>query len=114
MAVDAYFAYPRNRSTEYGLLYLTDGFGVQFPNSQLMADTLATHGYFVIVPDMFDRDPVQLGMPEDFDIAAWFSRHPTNVIDPIIDSCLHTLRSEFGCRRIGAVGYCIGVSTISL
>jgi dienelactone hydrolase len=59
---------------------------------------------------MFNGDPFPWSMPANFEIATWLSRHSTDAIDPIIDSCLHTLRSQFSCKRIGAVGYCIGVS----
>lgn len=110
--VDVYLAYPPNRSTEHAILYLTDGFGCRFPNAPLMADTFAAQGYFVVLPDLFDGDPISPGLISqeiDFDVEGWLRRHSTEAIDPIVQKCLDAMRLQFGFRRIGAVGYCIGV-----
>ena len=29
-------------------------------------------------------------------------------VDPIIDSCIVEMRTKYGCKKIGAVGYCFG------
>ncbi|MCJ1236774.1 hypothetical protein MMC14_004756 [Varicellaria rhodocarpa] len=45
---------------------------------------------------------------KEFDLEAWLSHHPTSRVDPIMTSVIHTMRSEMGVKRLGAVGYCFG------
>lgn len=38
----------------------------------------------------------------------WLPLHKTEIIEPILDAVIKSLRSEHGITRIGAVGYCFG------
>lgn len=60
--------------------------------------------YFVMMPDVFDKDPIPLNHPSDFDIMAWLNgaKHPKKVahlpssVDPIIETALSKMRSQYG------------------
>ncbi|KAK7888024.1 hypothetical protein LTR67_009419 [Exophiala xenobiotica] len=113
---EIYTKYPENKSTEKGILIITDVIGHRFVNAQLIADQFAANGYFVMMPDLFHGDPIPLNRPGDFDIMKWMHgeysekkiAHLPPVVDPIIDSCLVEMRTKYGCKKIGAVGYCFG------
>ncbi|KIV93097.1 hypothetical protein PV10_04339 [Exophiala mesophila] len=113
---EAYVSWPENKSTEHAILLITDVIGHRFNNAQLIADQFAANGYFVLTPDLFDKDPIPLNRPGDFDIMKWLSGeyHPQKkahlppVVDPIIDACIIELRTKYNAKKIGAVGYCFG------
>ncbi|KAJ5718460.1 hypothetical protein N7488_004106 [Penicillium malachiteum] len=99
--IEIYTSYPQDRSTEYGILILTDIIGHRFINAQVIADQFAHHGYFVMMPDLFYGDAVPLNKPVEFDMEKWRNgnyhpqgrNHLPETVDPI---------------KIGAVGYCFG------
>ncbi|RMZ92024.1 hypothetical protein DV736_g753, partial [Chaetothyriales sp. CBS 134916] len=105
-----------NGNNDYGILLITDVIGHRFINAQLIADQLAANNYFVIVPDLFDGDPIQLNRPSDFDIQKWLdgnyhkngTPHRPPQVDPIIEASIKELRTKYGVKKIGAVGYCFG------
>ncbi|KAI1609909.1 esterase/lipase [Exophiala viscosa] len=113
---EIYTKYPEDKSTEKGILIITDVIGHRFNNAQLIADQFAANGYFVLMPDLFYSDPIPLNRPGDFDIQKWMKgeyserkiAHLPPVVDPIIDSCLVEMRTKYNCKKIGAVGYCFG------
>lgn len=86
--------------------------GHRFINAQLIADQLAANGYFVVMPDLFHGDPVRLNRPAGFDLMAWLKGppgHPASRVDPVIHAVLKEMKSNLGCKRVGAIGYCFGV-----
>ncbi|OQV08321.1 hypothetical protein CLAIMM_12617 [Cladophialophora immunda] len=108
--------YTIGEPSEYGILFITDVIGHKFINAQLIADQFAAHGYFVLMPDLFDGNPVELNAPEGFDLMKWLSGEyhpkkrahiPPNV-DPIIESCITEMKQSYGVKKLGAVGYCFG------
>ncbi|KAJ5876999.1 hypothetical protein N7455_000464 [Penicillium solitum] len=68
---EVYTSQPPSKSTENGILILTDITGHRVPNAQLIADQFAMNGYFVIMPDMFYGDAVPLNKPGEFDMQKW-------------------------------------------
>ena len=60
----------------------------------------------VMVPDLFDGDPVPLNRPDAFDSQAWRNGgyHPKGTahlpanVDPIVDTCLAEMRTKYGCK----------------
>jgi len=93
------------------VIYVTDIFGLGIPNNKLLADSLASAGYTVFVPDIFRGDPVPgdgLEEGSTFDFAAWQAAHPPSIATEIIESTLNTISSEFAFEKLGAVGYCYG------
>ncbi|KAH8692161.1 dienelactone hydrolase [Talaromyces proteolyticus] len=117
---EVYVSYPDSGSTEKGILILTDIIGHKLINVQLIADQFAQKGYFVMIPDLFDGDPVPLNKPSDFDMPTWRNgkyhpdgtAHISSNIDPIVDACLSEMRTKYGCKKIGAVGYCFGAKYV--
>ncbi|PYH90775.1 dienelactone hydrolase [Aspergillus ellipticus CBS 707.79] len=114
---EIYTNYPADKSTEYGVLIITDVIGHRFINAQLIADQFAANGYFVMMPDLFYEDVVPLNnRPAGFDIHEWLKgayneekkSHLPPVVDPIVEACITEMRTKYGVKKIGAVGYCFG------
>ena len=81
-------------------------------SSQLLVDDIARNGYWCIMPDYFEGDPIpeDAVLPENrdkFDRASWFARHSDNAWRPIIDKVIIALK-ERGVARIGTTAYCYG------
>lgn len=110
--VEVYISHPADRSTKRAILFLTDVIGHRFINAQLIADQLAANGYFVVMPDLFHGDPVLLNRPAGFDLMGWLKGPPGHLperVDPVVQTVLKEMKTNLGCERIGAVGYCFGV-----
>lgn len=84
------------------------------PNAQLIADQFAMNGYFAIMPDLFYGDAVPLNKPGEFDMQKWRNggyhpegkNHLPSTVDPIVESCLREMRTEFNCKvRMSQVKY---------
>ncbi|KAK7509960.1 dienelactone hydrolase [Phyllosticta citriasiana] len=110
--IESYVAYPADKSTENAVLILTDIFGHEFVNSQLIADQYAANGYYTVVPDLFNKDPVPAQMPEGFNLMGWLQNHLVQHVEPIVQSVVQGLRSEKGTKRVGGVGYCFGAKYV--
>ncbi|KAF2429057.1 alpha/beta-hydrolase [Tothia fuscella] len=110
--VSLYIAEPPNKQTDVAILYLTDIFGVQLVNNRLLGDSMAKAGYYVVMPDLFNGDPIPLdamgGRIPAFDMAGWSRKHTTEMVDGIVASTIKTMRGQLGVKKIGAVGYCFG------
>ncbi|KAJ5203926.1 uncharacterized protein N7498_004805, partial [Penicillium cinerascens] len=113
---EVYTSYPPSKSTEHGILILTDIIGHRLINAQLVADQFAMHGYFVMMPDLFHGDPVPLNKPGEFNMQRWRTGgyHPEGKthlpmdVDPVVESCIREMQTKFKCKKLGAVGYCFG------
>jgi dienelactone hydrolase len=91
------------------LLYLTDIFGVPLPENRLLADSLASNDYLVIMPDLFAGDAIPLGSLEaGLNLTGWLTKHGPEEIDRIIGETMEYMRGELGVQRIGGLGYCFG------
>jgi dienelactone hydrolase len=78
-----------------------------------MADQFAANGYYTLIPDLFNGDPVSLNMPEGFDFMAWLTTgsdgknpHTVPFVDKIVEASIKYLQEEKKMIKIGAVGYC--------
>ena len=118
---DAFAAFPDDGERHPGVLMYPDGFGIR-PVLREMAEELAGHGYYVLVPNPFYRHgptPV-LELPEHIGAEARpaiFARlmpmieaHTTDRILPDADAYVRflTTRPEVAPGPIAATGYCIG------
>ncbi|KAL6408254.1 hypothetical protein AUP68_08108 [Ilyonectria robusta] len=112
--IDAYIATPPADKAHkgVGIVYVPDILGI-WVNSQLMADQFAANGYTCILPDFFNGD--KFPDPRPADIMAWLSKgtdgnnpHTAEQLDPIAVAGIKALKEDFGCTKIGAVGYCLG------
>lgn len=64
--------------SKLAILLIADAFGYEAPNLRKLADKVAAAGFFVVVPDFFYGDPVDLSRP-GFDIEAWKKLHNTDM-----------------------------------
>jgi len=116
--IEAYVAEPKGKVHEgKAILYLPDVIGI-WQNSKLMADQLAANGYYVVMPDLFNGDPMTLNMPAGFDFMAWLTKgtggnnpHTYEFVDPIVEKSIAFLQ-EKGYKKIGSVGYCFGAKYV--
>ncbi|KAI5886226.1 alpha/beta-hydrolase [Schizophyllum commune H4-8] len=109
--VDAYIATPaQDYPTDKVLLFLTDIFGMQLVNSQLMADDFAANGFKTVIPDYLNGDPTPadaLAPGSNWDIPKWFVNHGKDKTRPSLDRVIDGLKAQ-GVTSFGAVGYCFG------
>jgi dienelactone hydrolase len=111
-ADDTYFAYPPSKSTDTAVLLLTDVIGNRFINAQLIADQFAANGFFVVMPDIFNGDPLPLNRPGTFDMAAWRKNHGVETVEPIVQAAIKEMKETYGVKKIGTVGYCFGAKYV--
>jgi len=118
-SMEAYVAEPTGNNIHEGkaILYLPDVLSI-WENSKLMADQFAANGYYVLIPDLFNGDPMTLNMPEGFDFMAWLTKgtggnnpHTPEVVDKITEKSIAFLK-EKGFTKIGACGYCFGAKYV--
>lgn len=67
------------------------------------------------MPDLFHGDPVPLNRPAGFDLMTWLKGPPGHLVDrvePVVQAVVKDMKSSLGCERIGAIGYCFGVSRL--
>ncbi|PTB38576.1 uncharacterized protein TrAFT101_006590 [Trichoderma asperellum] len=117
--IDAYLATPPADKARdgQGILFVPDVIGI-WQNSKLLADNYAAQGYTVLMPDIFNGDPLSLNRPGDFDFVKWITEgsdgknpHTPPAVDPIIVKSIKALR-DLGIKKIGAVGYCFGAKYV--
>ena len=117
--VSTYFSYPESKDTSTAILILTDVIGHEYINAQLIADQFAANGYYVVMPDLFEGDPIPLNRPDDFDIMKWLTTsgpskgHTFQQVDPIVDAVIKDMKQNQGVKKIGAVGYCFGAKYVA-
>ncbi len=111
--IEAYVAEPTGKTVhkDTAILFLPDVIGI-WQNSQLMADQFAANGYYTLIPDLFNGDPLSLNRPADFDLFAWLTKgsdgnnpHTYEAVDPIVEKSIKWLQEQ-GFKKIGSVGYC--------
>jgi len=116
---DAYVSEPTGKTVhkDTAILFLPDVIGI-WQNSQLMADQYAANGYYTVMPDLFNGDPLSLNRPDGFDFMAWLTKgssgnnpHTTEAVDPIVEKSIKYLQEQ-GYKKIGAVGYCFGAKYV--
>ncbi|KAL9377683.1 hypothetical protein Peur_029018 [Populus x canadensis] len=92
--------------SKLAILLIADAFGYEAPNLRKLADKVAAAGFFVVVPDFFYGDPVDLSRP-GFDIEAWKKLHNTDKGHEDAKLVIATLKSKC-VNSIGAAGFCWG------
>ena len=77
-----------------------------------MADQFAANGYYVLMVDQFNGDPMKINRPKDFDFGAWLTGgthggnpHGIPEVEPVVEAGIKFLK-DAGYTKIGAVGYC--------
>ncbi|KIW17156.1 hypothetical protein PV08_04347 [Exophiala spinifera] len=118
--VDAYIAEPTVDGEKHGILFIPDVIGHSSTNAQLLADQFAARGYHVVIPDLFYGDAIEASNFYNIDLSKWQLGHYSDrklahdpaSIDPIIEGCIKKMKTEFGIKRLGAVGYCFGAKYV--
>lgn len=96
--------YEVGTNKERVIVILTDVYGYKYNNVQLVADELAKHGYYVVIPDILNDDPI----PSIEVFAEWFLKHGPEITSPIVDGFLAELKKGLQPKFLGAIGYCFG------
>jgi len=103
----SYLTLPEKNERKVGIIVITDIFGFQLPNTRRVADYLASHGYTVIVPDLFDGD-IWLETSDWSKFGEWIAKHPqTSAYDRTLH-CAEYLKKECGVQKLGVIGFCWG------
>ncbi|KAK6428332.1 hypothetical protein LTR95_015527 [Oleoguttula sp. CCFEE 5521] len=112
--IKTYVSTPKSGDKSLAIIILPDVIGNEFINAQLISDQFAANGYYTVMPDLFQGDPVKLNRPEGFDIMEWLQKggpegkgHLPNSVDPIVEKTLAWMKEQ-GVKKVGAVGYCFG------
>ena len=118
---DAFAAFPDGGGRYPGVLMYADGFGIR-PVLREMAGELAGHGYYVLVPNYFNRHgpaPV-IELPEHIadevrpavfaQLMPMIEAHTTERVLSDADAYLRflTAQPEVGAGPVAVTGYCIG------
>lgn len=134
--VDCYISKPGDypHSPSKLLLFLTGATGLHSENNQIQADKFASEGFVVVLPDMFQNDPlpgsatyeqekdpsflerIKLGFAETgkaFFIDMWLARQTPEKVLPIIHKVIEAAKDEFADAvangdGLYSVGYCFG------
>ncbi|GAA5982980.1 hypothetical protein JCM11641_006905 [Rhodosporidiobolus odoratus] len=107
-----YVALPEGEyNKEKALLFLTDIFGTELPNGQLLVDSFACSAANIPVymPDLPLGDPISKDDLNNgkVDLGEWFGRHSKEITRPVIDGVVKALRAQ-GVKEFAAIGYCWG------
>jgi dienelactone hydrolase len=134
--VDCYVSKPADypHSPSKLLLFLTGATGLHSENNQIQADKFASEGFLVVLPDMFQNDPlpgsatyeeekdpsmiekIKLRVAETgkaFFIDMWLARQTPEKVLPIIHKVIEASKDEFADAVANgggmySVGYCFG------
>jgi dienelactone hydrolase len=102
-----------DKSSKKVLYIITDVIGHKFINAQLLADQFSESGYLVVMPDLFNGDPVALNPPAGFDFGAnWLPKHTPAVTRPIVDKVYDAIVEKYHPKYIAAIGYCFGAKYV--
>lgn len=112
--IRTYFAYPENHNPEQAIILMTDVFGIDFSNTQLIADQFAQNGYLTLIPDIFNGREVSFPAAPSFDLQEYVdtTMPKPETVDPIYERVIGYLRNESGIKRLGGVGYCFGAKYV--
>ncbi|KAF7591375.1 hypothetical protein BBP40_001601 [Aspergillus hancockii] len=112
--VSTYIVYPKDKSTEKVVVFLSDIFGI-YINAQLLADEYAANGYTCVIPDLFRGDAIKLSDMESgkADLPSWLPNHQPAQVEPVVESTIKYVREELGAKRVAGVGYCFGAKYVT-
>ncbi|KAM0962896.1 hypothetical protein ACFX15_021493 [Malus domestica] len=96
--------------SKLALLLVSDVFGFEAPNLRKLADKVAAAGFFVVVPDFFNKDPYA---PEDANrpLPVWIKDHRPDKGFEDAKLVLEALKRK-GVSSIGAAGFCWGAKVV--
>lgn len=127
-----YVAEPEGKSKSQTLIFLTDIFGYDLPNTRLLADEYAKAGFYVYVPDILKGDPLPISFLQNVEpplkdkeqaglidsakntaivgatLGTWLPKHMEMITLPIVEQAVEEVRKQPGVGKIGTVGFCFG------
>jgi carboxymethylenebutenolidase len=116
-AMSAQEIIPDGEGKHPAVLFLMDGLGYR-PALKTMAERLASHGYHVLLPDLYHRvgrhvhfDPIGMTQPEKLgEMRKLIGSLTPDMIMSDVAACLDVLasRANVDAARVGAEGYCMG------
>ncbi|MEZ4312251.1 MAG: dienelactone hydrolase family protein [Polyangiaceae bacterium] len=116
-AMSVYEVFPDAEGPRPAIVFLMDGVGYR-PALKTMAERLASHGYHVLLPDLYHRvgrhvhfDPAGMTQPEKVaEMRKLIGGLTTDMLLSDVGACLDLLasRPNVDVARAGAVGYCMG------
>jgi carboxymethylenebutenolidase len=99
------------------IVFLMDGLGYRAA-LKTMAERLASHGYHVLLPDLYHRvgkhvhfEPIVMTQPEKMgEMRKLIGNLTPDMVMSDVAACLDVLasRPNVDAKRVGAVGYCMG------
>jgi carboxymethylenebutenolidase len=118
---DAYVAYPDDGAAHPGVLVFQDAFGLR-PSLRALADRIASHGYTVLVPNMFYRagraplfdlpDPIVMAERPDIlqGIMPLMMQLTPEVVKSDSGALLEWMAAfpQIAAGPVGLTGYCMG------
>jgi len=114
------------------ILFITDVFGYKLNNCRLLADDYSKAGFYVVVPDVFEGDYVDVNLLDKIapypevqeqkgviekgkdkveamaSLGPFMLKHREGVSKPKIDRVVDLLRSDSQIKKIGVIGFCWG------
>jgi carboxymethylenebutenolidase len=116
-AMSAYEIIPDGEGKRPAVLFLMDGLGYRAA-LKTMAERLASHGYHVLLPDLYHRvgkhvhfEPVVITQPEKMaEMRKRIGNLTPDMLMSDVAACLDVLasRANVDATRVGALGYCMG------
>ncbi|KAI5478693.1 hypothetical protein MNV49_004720 [Pseudohyphozyma bogoriensis] len=126
--VDAYVTGDESNKNKT-ILFITDVFGFALNNARLLADEIASNGFYVVIPDLFNGDAIddkllvklaprpsagevskeqhEKDVGEFMETAKpWLGKHPHEEVLHLVETFAKTLRTDG--TKLGATGYCFG------
>jgi len=115
--MSAYEVVPDGQGQRAAIVFLMDGLGYRAALKS-MAERLASHGYHVLLPDLYHRvgkhvhfDPIMMMRAETLaEMRKRIGNLTPDMLMSDVAACLDLLasRANVDAARIGAVGYCMG------
>ncbi len=116
-AMSAHESIPDGECQRPAIIFLMDGLGYRAA-LKTMAARLASHGYHVLLPDLYHRvgkhvhfEPTVMTQPEKMgEMRKLIGNLTTDMVMSDVAACLDVLasRPNVDAARVGAVGYCMG------
>jgi hypothetical protein len=118
-AMSAYEIVPADEGPRPAIVFLMDGLGYR-AGLKTMAERLASHGYHVLLPDLYHRvgrhvhfEPTVMTQPEKMgEMRNLIGGLTPDMLTSDVATCLDVLgaRANVDATRVGAVGYCMGAA----
>ncbi|EYU38136.1 hypothetical protein ABFS82_14G197300 [Erythranthe guttata] len=96
--------------SKLAVLLASDVFGYEAPELRKIADKIAAAGYYVVVPDFFNGDPLDPDNVEKL-LPVWLSLHEPAKAYEEAKLVIDALKSK-GITAIGAAGFCYGAKVV--